>query len=156
MFHILWILSSYIFTEVIPMINKIWCFFIILSILFATFTGNIDNLNNSIFSSITDTTTLVIGLFGSMCFWCGMMKIVSETTLQEKLKKLIRPLNKLIFHNLDEKNDAYEHICTNLVTNMLRNWKRCNTKRSKSGGKTREKQSSQTRFIRTFYSFHRH
>lgn len=62
---------------------------------------------------------MVINLFGSMCFWCGIIKIISETSLQEKLKKIIRPLNKKIFKNLDEKGSAYEHITVNMVTNML-------------------------------------
>lgn len=62
---------------------------------------------------------MVINLFGSMCFWCGIMKIISETSLQKKLKKIIRPLNKKIFKNLDEKSPAYEHITVNMVTNML-------------------------------------
>lgn len=62
---------------------------------------------------------MVVNLFGSMCFWCGIMAIISETSLQKKLKKLISPLNKKIFKNLDEKSKAYEHISVNMVTNML-------------------------------------
>lgn len=101
------------------MINKIWCFFIIISVIFSVINGNLENVNQSIFSSINDTTQMVINLFGSMCFWCGIIKIISETSLQEKLKKIISPLNKKIFKNLDEKNPAYEHISVNMVTNML-------------------------------------
>lgn len=101
------------------MINKIWCFFIIISIIFSLITGSLNSLNQSIFSSINDTTQMVINLFGSMCFWCGIIKIISETSLQEKLKKIISPLNKKIFKNLDEKSLAYENISVNMVTNML-------------------------------------
>ena len=101
------------------MINKIWCFFIIISIIFSLVNGNLESLNESIFSSINSTTQLVINMFGSMCFWCGIMAIVSETSLQEKLKKIISPLNKKIFKNLDQKSKAYEHVSINMVTNML-------------------------------------
>lgn len=61
----------------------------------------------------------VINLFGSMCFWCGMLKIISETSLQEKLKKIISPLNKKIFKNLNQKSKAYEYVSLNMITNML-------------------------------------
>ena len=54
-----------------------------------------------------------------MCFWCGIIKIISETSLQQRLKKIILPINKLIFKNLDEKSEAYENISVNMVTNML-------------------------------------
>lgn len=101
------------------MINKIWCFFIIISIIFSLINGNLDALNQSLFSSINDTTQMVINLFGSMCFWCGMIKIISETSLQEKLKKIISPLNKRIFKNLEQRSSAYEHVTVNMVTNML-------------------------------------
>ncbi len=99
--------------------NKIWCFFIIISIIFSLINGNLDALNQSLFSSINDTTQMVINLFGSMCFWCGMIKIISETSLQEKLKKIIVPLNKRIFKNLEQGSTAYEHVTVNMVTNML-------------------------------------
>ena len=99
--------------------NKIWCFFIIISLIFSLLTGNLQTLNQSIFTSINDTTQMVINLFGSMCFWCGIMAIVSETSLQEKLKKMIHPLNRRIFKNVDEKSQAYESISVNMVTNML-------------------------------------
>lgn len=99
--------------------NKIWCFFIIISIIFSLINGNLDALNQSLFSSINDTTQMVINLFGSMCFWCGMIKIISETSLQEKLKKIIAPLNKRIFKNLEQESQAYEHVTVNMVTNML-------------------------------------
>lgn len=101
------------------MMNKIWCFFIIISIIFSLINGNLDALNQSLFSSINDTTQMVINLFGSMCFWCGMIKIISETSLQEKLKKIIVPLNKRIFKNLEQGSTAYEHVTVNMVTNML-------------------------------------
>ena len=36
------------------MINKIWCFFIIISIFFSCINGNLESVNQSIFSSIND------------------------------------------------------------------------------------------------------
>lgn len=101
------------------MINTIWCFFIIISVVFSFINGNLESINESIFTSINDTTKMVINLFGSMCFWCGIIKIISETNLQEELKKIILPLNKKIFKNLDPNSKAYEHITVNMVTNML-------------------------------------
>lgn len=101
------------------MINKIWCFFIIISLIFSVINGRLDELNQSVFLAIDNTTQMMISMFGSMCFWCGIMAIISETSLQEKLKKIIGPMNKKIFKNLDEKSQAYEHISVNMVTNML-------------------------------------
>ena len=42
------------------MLNKIWCFFILISIIFGIASGNIEAVNNSVFSSIENTMTLLI------------------------------------------------------------------------------------------------
>lgn len=101
------------------MINVIWCFFILLSIIFGIVSGNIEAVNNSIFSSIENTMTLVIKMIGGMCFWSGIMEIAMNTTLQEKLKNLIKPINKIIFPKLNKNSSAYENISMNMATNML-------------------------------------
>ena len=82
------------------MINKIWCFFIVIAIAFGFLNGTYEEVNNSIFSSITDTIELVITLFGSMCFWSGIMNIVKNTTLINKIQKLLSPLIKSLFPDL--------------------------------------------------------
>ena len=101
------------------MINKIWCFFIIISIFFSIINGSIESLNENIFLSINDTIKFAINMIGSMCFWCGMIKIISETSLQEKMKKIISPFNKKIFKNLNQKSKAYKYVSLNMITNML-------------------------------------
>ena len=101
------------------MINVIWCFFIISSIVFSIFSGNLDRVNQGIFSSINEAVEFIINMFGSMCFWCEIIKIIYETSLQEKIKKIILPINKRIFKNIDKSSKAYENISINMVTNML-------------------------------------
>ena len=101
------------------MLNKIWCFFILISIAFGIGSGNIEAVNNSVFTSIESTMTLVIKMMGGMCFWSGIMEIAKHTSLEEKLKKLIRPLNNFIFSKLDKNSLAYENITMNMATNML-------------------------------------
>ena len=101
------------------MLNKIWCFFILISIAFGIGSGNIEAVNNSVFTSIESTMTLIIKMMGGMCFWSGIMEIAKHTSLEEKLKKLIRPLNNFIFSKLDKNSLAYENITMNMATNML-------------------------------------
>ena len=101
------------------MLNKIWCFFILISIIFGIASGNIEEVNNSVFSSIENTMTLVIKMIGGMCFWNGIMQIAMATSLQERLKKLIKPINTIIFPKLNKNGEAYENISMNMATNML-------------------------------------
>jgi spore maturation protein A len=100
-------------------LNFIWCFFIIISIVYGILNNTYQDVNSAIFSSIESTLTLMITLFGSMCFWNGIMNIVKNTSLIEKIKILLRPLIKFIFKNIDEESECYKNISMNMTSNLL-------------------------------------
>lgn len=101
------------------MLNKIWPFFLIIAFIFSIFTGNINNFNNSIFSSCTQAVDLTIKLFGTMCLWNGLMKIVQETSLIKKLSKMISPLMKILFPKMKKEDKEYKEITINIIANLL-------------------------------------
>ena len=101
------------------MINKIWCFFIFISIIFGFINGSYEEVNNSIFSSINSTIELMITLFGSMCFWNGIMNIVKNTSLINKIKNILNPLIKFLFPDLSKESEAYKNISINMASNLI-------------------------------------
>ena len=101
------------------MLNKIWPAFIILSFLYAIFNGNIEEFNNSIFTSCAQTVDLILKLFGTMCLWNGLMKIVQETSLIKKLTKFISPLMKFLFPTMKKEDKEYKEITINIIANLL-------------------------------------
>ena len=101
------------------MLNFIWCFFIIVSIIFGIFTGKYVDVNSAIFDSIGSTVSLIITLFGSICFWNGIMNIVKNTSLINKIKSFLKPLIKFIFNDLNENDRAFEDISMNMTSNLL-------------------------------------
>lgn len=58
------------------MLNYIWPILILCSFIFSIISGNIENVNNSIFDSLQEVITLSMTLVGTMCLWCGLMEIV--------------------------------------------------------------------------------
>lgn len=101
------------------MLNKIWPAFIILSFLYAIFNGNIEEFNNTIFTSCAQTVDLILKLFGTMCLWNGLMKIVQETSLMKKLTKFISPLMKFLFPTMKKEDKEYKEITINIIANLL-------------------------------------
>ena len=85
------------------MLNKIWPFFIIISFIYAIYSGKIFNINNAIFSSADQTVELCLTLFGTICLWNGIMQIAVKTSLIEKLTKFLKPIISFIFPEI--KND---------------------------------------------------
>ena len=79
------------------MLNKLWPWMIIVSIFFGLFSGNFNNINNIIFSTLENTTSLIINLIGVMCFWCGIIKILTKTSIMRILEKMLRPIVGKLF-----------------------------------------------------------
>ena len=101
------------------MLNKIWCFFIIIAIIFGIVTGTFEQVNQSIFNSMKQTVELIISLFGSICFWNGIMNMVKNTTLISRINRLMKPLMKLLFPEIKENSECYENISMNMTSNLL-------------------------------------
>ena len=99
------------------MLNILWPIFIIISIVYAIFSGNIENLNNSIFESTESAVNLTLTLIGMTCLWSGIMEIASKTKIIEYLSKFLRPITKKLFLDLNE--NSYNNIVMNIIANIL-------------------------------------
>ena len=101
------------------MLNIIWPIFIIISFTFAIFSGNIDNLNESIFSSTADAVNLSISLLGTICMWNGIMQIATKTSIIEKITKILKPFISFLFPDIKENSNAKKEISMNMIANIL-------------------------------------
>ena len=101
------------------MLNYLWPIFIIISFVFAIISGNIENLNSSIFESIDSVISLSMTLVGTMCLWCGIMEVVKNTSIMSKLTKLLKPVILWLFPDAKYNKDALDNISINVVSNIL-------------------------------------
>ncbi|MGN1351365.1 MAG: nucleoside recognition domain-containing protein [Clostridia bacterium] len=81
--------------------------------------GNVETLNNSIFTAIDDVVKISLTLLGTMCFWSGIMQIASKTKIMNGLKKMLKPILRILFP--DEQNDdkVQEEISMNMIANIM-------------------------------------
>lgn len=101
------------------MLNIIWPAFIVISIIYAFLTGNIENVSNSVFDSAKSAVELTITFFGTICLWNGVMEIAKKTTLMQKLTKLLKPFINFLFPEIKSNQQAHEEISMNVVANLL-------------------------------------
>lgn len=101
------------------MLNILWPSFLIISIIYAILSGNLKNINNSIFESANSAVNLCITLLGTMCLWNGIMQISSKTTAMKKITKFLKPIIKILFPKIEKNTDTYEKISMNIVANIL-------------------------------------
>lgn len=101
------------------MLNKIWPFFIIISFIYAIYSGNTLDVNNAIFESTNQTVELCLTMFGTLCLWNGIMKIAIKTSLAKKLSKLLNPIICFIFPEIKHDKKISNEISMNMIANIL-------------------------------------
>lgn len=99
--------------------NYLWPILIIVSYVYAVLTGNIESVNNSIFSSVSDVVKLALTLLGNMCLWCGIMNIVKSTSIINWLNKILMPLLNWLYPNEKNNKEVMDEISMNTIANML-------------------------------------
>ena len=101
------------------MLNILWPIFIIISIIYAIFSGNLQNLNNSIFESTNSAVNLTLTLLGTTCLWSGIMEVASNSNIIEYLTRILSPIIKKIFKDKELNSRAYNNIVMNIIANIL-------------------------------------
>lgn len=101
------------------MLNKIWPVFIIIAIVYAFFSGNIDKVNNGIFESTKSAVELSLTFLGTMCLWNGIMQIAYKSKLINKIVKILNPIIKRLFPEINNDEKIKKEISMNMVANIL-------------------------------------
>lgn len=101
------------------MLNFVWSFIVVLSVICSICLGNVGNLSETFISSAASAIEMIITLAGVICLWSGIMKIASESGLTEILARVFSPLLKHLFPKLSTKSEAFKCITMNLTANLL-------------------------------------
>jgi len=100
------------------MLNFIWAFMILISFICAFFTGNMQNMSDSVSKEAINSVNLIFTIGAGMCFWSGMLKIMEKCKLTDKISKFLSPLINLIFRDVKNK-ETKNSIVMNITSNIL-------------------------------------
>lgn len=101
------------------MINYIWFFILSFGIIMGLITGRGEIISKAILTSTNSTVELTIKLLGTMCLWCGVMKIAEKSGLTDKIAKVLKPILRLIFKKEGRNEEALGAIVMNITANMM-------------------------------------
>jgi len=100
------------------MLNLIWPIFLIISFIYAIFCGNLMQVNESIFKSTENAVNLTLQLLGTICLWNGIMKIAMETKIVKILKKMLNPILRKLFPDINKNEEVHTEISMNIIANI--------------------------------------
>ena len=96
--------------------SKLWVGIMIISLVLLVFTSP-ENALSAMMAASTNAVSLSIKLIAVYAVWLGLIEIVKETKLSEKLASLLSPIIDFIFGKLPK--DAKQYIAMNMSFNML-------------------------------------
>ena len=101
------------------MLNYLWGCMILIGVVYAALTGNIDSVTSGALDGAKDAVSLCITMLGVMAMWCGIMEVARQSGLMDKMTKLLSPMVRFLFPEIDEKHVVNEYITANMVANIL-------------------------------------
>ncbi|RZT22511.1 MULTISPECIES: nucleoside recognition domain-containing protein [Fictibacillus] len=101
------------------MVNYIWVGMMVIGFVVAAINGNMDKVNEAIFTSAKEAVTLSFAMISILVFWLGIMKIAEKGGLLEVLAYLFRPIVKWLFPDIPKDHPAQGYILSNMAANLL-------------------------------------
>lgn len=101
------------------MMNYLWVSLMVLACLTACATGRTAELSAAVTEGAGQAVTLCISITGIMGFWSGIMELMQQSGLCEKITSVLRrPLSKL-FHRASKDRETMGYIAANITANVL-------------------------------------
>ncbi len=101
------------------MLNYIWAFMILVGVVYAAFTGNMQAVTEAALQSSKEAVSLCITMAGVMALWMGLMKIAEKAGLIARMTKGIQPCLSWLFPRIPREHESRQYIATNFIANIL-------------------------------------
>lgn len=92
---------------------------IALGFIYALVSGNMAALSAGIPEAAASAVELLISISGMLCMWSGFMRIAKDCGLTEKLARLLAPLLRRLYPDIDPDSKAFGYISVNISANLL-------------------------------------
>ena len=99
--------------------NYIFFILISISIVVGFANGTLQDVVNAMLSGCETAVKIVLALIGIMAFWLGIMRIAEKSGLIQILSKLIHPLVKPLFKDIEKDSPALGDITMSISANAL-------------------------------------
>lgn len=97
----------------------LWGGMLLLGIIYAALTGNLQGVTETIVSSSREAVELCVMMAGVTAMWTGILKIAEKAGLVERLSTGLKPFLRFLFPDLMSEEKALGYISTNFLSNMF-------------------------------------
>ena len=97
----------------------IWTGMIVVSILCALATGRGPEVAAAAVEGTSAAVQLALSIAGMLCLWTGVMEVMRQSGLADKLSRLLFPLLSRLFPQAEKDRDTMDSISANVSANLL-------------------------------------
>ena len=99
--------------------NVVFFVLISVSIIFGFLNGKLELVVSAMFEGCNLAVKIAFSLIGIMAFWLGIMRIAEKCGFINILSKIIYPLTKPLFKDIDKNSPTLGNIATSISANAL-------------------------------------
>ena len=101
------------------MLNFIWLFLVVSSVLVGLYTGHIPEVVAAVTSQAKFAIEIALGLVGLLSFWLGIMKLAEAAGLVYHFARALKPLMRRLFPEVPVDHPAMGSMLLNMAANIL-------------------------------------
>ena len=97
----------------------IWTGMVVISILCGLATGRGPEVAAAAVEGTSAAVQLALSIAGMLCLWTGVMEVMRQSGLADKLSRLLRPILRRLFPQVARDREAMDSISANVSANLL-------------------------------------
>lgn len=101
------------------MLNYIFGGIILISVICGIATGNGSKLADGILSGAKESISLLTTMAGMLLLWSGIMEIAARGGFTKLIGRVLSPVLRRLFKNVDKDSKALDYISMNVSANLL-------------------------------------
>ena len=101
------------------MLGKIFGTLCALALLFGALCGQLHEVASAIPDGAAKAVDVTLSLLGMMCLWSGVMQVLLDAGIVNKISRIFAPFLRHVFPKAYETGEGYEEICATLSANFL-------------------------------------
>ena len=97
----------------------LWPGMVLISLIFGALTGNLSSLSAAALEGAQSAVELCFTMCGVMCLWTGVMELMDQCALTDKIAALFRPLLRRLLPQASRDSETLAAVSANLSADLL-------------------------------------
>ena len=97
----------------------LWTGMVLVSLIFGALTGNLSSLSAAALEGAQSAVELCFTMCGVMCLWTGVMELMDQCALTDKIAALSRPLLRRLLPQASRDSETLAAVSANLSADLL-------------------------------------